>query len=332
MDYVILDLEWNQCPQGKNRENPRLPFEIIEIGAIKLNEAMEEIGRFDEVIRPLVYRTLHYRTREVVSLSRADFSHARTFSPVVRDFIAWCGEDYKFVTWGEMDLSELQRNMDYYRIPIPFPKPLFYYNLQKLYSLLYGDGKSRLALEDAVDALGIEKPIPFHRAIDDTYYTAEIMRRMDLSTVIEYESIDYHRLPETRQEEIYRDFPTYSKYVSRPFASKEEAMQDKAVISMKCSVCGLPMLRRIRWFAAGGSTYLALCQCARHGYIKGKIRLKRTADGQTFVVKTIKPADEESVKRMREKQERLRERRREREKRKRRRSRENPAEAAEREG
>ena len=30
--------EWNQCPYGKDRENPRLPFEIIEIGAVKLDE------------------------------------------------------------------------------------------------------------------------------------------------------------------------------------------------------------------------------------------------------------------------------------------------------
>ena len=35
MNYIIFDLEWNQCPQGKTRENPKLPFEIIEIGAIR---------------------------------------------------------------------------------------------------------------------------------------------------------------------------------------------------------------------------------------------------------------------------------------------------------
>ena len=30
MDYVIFDLEWNQCPYGKGKENPKLPFEIID--------------------------------------------------------------------------------------------------------------------------------------------------------------------------------------------------------------------------------------------------------------------------------------------------------------
>ena len=82
MDYVIFDLEWNQCPQGKARENPRIPFEIVEIGAIKLNDRKEEIGRFHELIRPLVYHRLHFRTKEVIHIDQKELNHARTFSPV----------------------------------------------------------------------------------------------------------------------------------------------------------------------------------------------------------------------------------------------------------
>ena len=329
MNYIIFDLEWNQCPQGKARENPRLPFEIIEIGAIKLNENMEEIGRFEEVIRPLVYRRLHYRTKEVIPMTQEELNSARTFSPVIRDFFKWCGEDCKFVTWGNLDLNELQRNMDYYRIKNPLPNPLFYYDLQKMFSLLYDDGKSRFALEDAVDQLGIDKPIPFHRAFDDTYYTAEIMKWMDMNAVNWYESIDYHRLPETKQDEIFRDFRTYTKYVSRPFATKEEAMSDKNVASLRCCKCGLPVWRRIRWFSAGANTYLSLVQCPKHGYVKGKIRIKKTPDGRIFIVKTVKQADVDGVKKIKEKRDQVRERRRERRNNKKKRDRETKAAKAE---
>ena len=38
MNYIVFDLEWNQCPYGKDRENKRLPFEIIEFGAVKLDD------------------------------------------------------------------------------------------------------------------------------------------------------------------------------------------------------------------------------------------------------------------------------------------------------
>ena len=46
MPYIVIDLEWNQCPSGKAKENPALPFEVIEIGAIKLNENREIIVHF----------------------------------------------------------------------------------------------------------------------------------------------------------------------------------------------------------------------------------------------------------------------------------------------
>ncbi len=306
MNYVVMDLEWNQCPQGKARENPRIPFEIVEIGAIRLNENLEETGTFHEVIRPLVYHRLHFRTQEVIHISQEEFDHARTFSPVVRDFLAWCGEDVRFVTWGSLDLLELQRNMDYYRISNPFPLPLFYSDLQKMYSIEFDDGKSRCALEDAVEALQIPKSRPFHRALDDTFYTAEVMKRMDLNQVGQYQSIDYYRLPQKKEEEIWCDFGTYLKYVSRVFPNKEAAMRDKTATSMRCSKCGLPVWRKVRWFSSGGSVYLSLVQCPRHGYMKGKIRLKKACGGGIFVVKTIKPADEDTARRLREKKEKVR--------------------------
>ena len=37
MNYIVFDLEWNQCPDGKEKEIKDMPFEIIEIGAVKLD-------------------------------------------------------------------------------------------------------------------------------------------------------------------------------------------------------------------------------------------------------------------------------------------------------
>ena len=42
MNYIVFDLEWNQSPGGKRWSNSQLPFEIIEIGAVKLNEKKEK--------------------------------------------------------------------------------------------------------------------------------------------------------------------------------------------------------------------------------------------------------------------------------------------------
>ena len=48
MNYIVFDLEWNQCPYGKGQENERIPFEIIEIGAVKLNSERQIIDTSGE--------------------------------------------------------------------------------------------------------------------------------------------------------------------------------------------------------------------------------------------------------------------------------------------
>ena len=61
MNYIVFDLEWNQCPDGREGKVEHLPFEIMEIGAVKLDEDFREVGEFHRLIRPQVYPELHYK-------------------------------------------------------------------------------------------------------------------------------------------------------------------------------------------------------------------------------------------------------------------------------
>ena len=159
-----MDLEWNQSPRGRAGKCGDMPFEIIEIGAVKLDEQLQEVGQFHEFIKPAVYRQLHYKTKEILNLDVKELEQCRGFKPVILDFLDWCGDDYLICTWGSMDLTELQRNLSHFHQKNPFPKLAFYYDIQKLYSLLYSDGKDRCSLKTAVEQLGIPEDIPFHRA------------------------------------------------------------------------------------------------------------------------------------------------------------------------
>ena len=38
MNYIVIDLEWNQGNPQREPEVYGVPFEIVEIGAIKLNK------------------------------------------------------------------------------------------------------------------------------------------------------------------------------------------------------------------------------------------------------------------------------------------------------
>ena len=167
MHYIILDLEWNQASakpvELSASDPPGLRFEIIEIGAVKVDPLGNVLGEFSELIRPVVHPHLFERIREVVKITEEDLIHARSFLEVWNDFISWCGSDFRFCTWGSMDLTELQRNVDFYGLENPFPHPLLYYDIQKLYSLAFEDGKIRRALDYAVGALALPEDGAFHR-------------------------------------------------------------------------------------------------------------------------------------------------------------------------
>ena len=49
MNYIVFDLEWNQNPEGKKTRNDKLPFEIIEIGAVKVNSRKEITITFNKI-------------------------------------------------------------------------------------------------------------------------------------------------------------------------------------------------------------------------------------------------------------------------------------------
>ncbi|MCD8105243.1 MAG: exonuclease domain-containing protein [Lachnospiraceae bacterium] len=311
MNYIVLDLEWNQCPYGKAKEIASLPFEIIEIGAVRLNEALQVTGQFREIVRPQVYTSLHFRTREIVTLRSLDFEGARSFQEVAADFFAWCLEEPLFCTWGPADLTELQRNLSYYNMENPFPFPLMYYDIQKIFSIVYEDRKSRKSLEYAVDFLHLPKEISFHSALSDAMYTSLVMQKLTEQQILENSSVDYFRTPLTRSQEIYLHYNTYDKFVSRLFPSRNQAMKDSIVTSMRCPLCRKSVSRKIRWFSAGGHNHFCLAWCPDHGYLKGKIRLRKNTDQMTYAVKTIRPISEEEASLLYERKEMLKSKRRE---------------------
>jgi len=310
--YIVLDLEWNQCADGKTGSVPDMPFEIIELGAVKLDENFDQIGEFSRIIRPAVYKKLHYKVLEIMHIGMDELRKSgEPFSSVIREFFAWCTEKAGeesilpvFCIWGNMDLTELQRNMKYHGIENPFSYPLLYYDVQKLFNLLYGEGsKDKLPLDRAAEILGILPDRPFHRALDDAYYTGRIMKEIDFRSVQEYLSMDYYRLPQDREEEIYLIFPNYSKYVSREFDSKEEAIADKTVTDMICYRCNRMLHKKIRWFSANQKNYYCLAWCPEHGFVRGKIRMKNASDGKICAIKTIKLVGEDGAEKLKKKKE-----------------------------
>ena len=62
-NVIVFDLEWNQSGYNPNH---RMPHEIIEIGACRVDREGHVVSRFSELIRPRVYKRLdkHIKRRD----------------------------------------------------------------------------------------------------------------------------------------------------------------------------------------------------------------------------------------------------------------------------
>ncbi len=311
MKYIVFDLEWNQSPAGRAASIGAMPFEIIQIGAVKLDESMRELGEFSAYVSPVAYNKLHKKIGEMLGITMDDlYEKGRPFTEVCSDFLAWCEDDYTFCTWGSMDLTELQRNMVYHGMPDTLDMPLMFYDVQKLFSLQFQDGKERSTLQHVTEELGIDEDEEFHMADSDARYTAKVMRYLDMDKVGKYYSIDTYRIPKSRKEEIYLDFGEYEKYISKGFARKETVANDRVVRGCRCFKCGKPMKRLVKWFATNSKTYYALFSCDEHGLVKGRFKVKQTDDDISYAVRIMKCTDEAGASKIRGRQQREREHRR----------------------
>jgi inhibitor of KinA sporulation pathway (predicted exonuclease) len=159
--YIVMDLEWNQTPNFRSPGIAELPFEVIEIGAVKLDEQLEIVSEFQGLVRPSVYRKMNRKITEVTHLTMEELrANGRSFPEVMDDFLTWCGSSFMFCTWGSMDLTELQRNMVYFGMELPFPVPFLYYDLQKIYGMIIGS----TAME-SLDRAAAEMGIPPRKTI-----------------------------------------------------------------------------------------------------------------------------------------------------------------------
>lgn len=293
MNYIVFDLEWNQGPaKGGSDDVPT--FEIIEIGAVKLDSNFRIIDQFQSLIKPQIYNTMHKYTAEIVNLDLAELKGERTFREVAGNFLHWCGRDYMFCIWGMQDLTELQRNMDYYHMKTLGNHPQQYYDVQKLYSLACEDGKTRTALSHVVEAEGLlNDRVPFHRAFGDAYYTALILQRIANPKLLEYVSFDNYRIPTCKKDQVLWKFENYTKFISQGYREKSGLLSNKNITCVRCIHCGVALRKKIPWYTPNnGKHYYTIAKCAEHGLMKGKIRVRKSKDDLYYTVKTVKQVDE----------------------------------------
>lgn len=305
MNYIVLDLEWNQASHISEKKD--IQFEIIEIGAVKLDENLSEIDRFSSIIKPIVYEKMHYIVSEITGITEDVLKDKKLFPDVIKDFITWCGEDYVLCTFGSQDLYELQMNMIYHNYEIPWKYPFKYIDVQRVFDIESNNYEHR-SLEMVSLYYGIEQDNNYHRALGDAVYTAKIMQKMKIESLNKYKSLDYVNIPEFESlKEI--NLGTHTEYLSSGYESKDEVIGLQPIRITKCPICNKKCRKKIKWFS-DTIKYICVAICDEHGYLEGTINIKRRYDGKYFGIRKVFIIDDEQYKRIIERKKVIREKRR----------------------
>lgn len=205
MSYMVFDLEFNQMfnfnKEHPRMSNPRCPFEIINIGAVKLDKNLSEIGTFDRLVKPVLYTRIHPYVKKMTGITREDLKHAESFIAVYKELVKFLDGVDVLCVFGTSDIKELLRNIEFHKMDIS-PIPQKYIDVQHYTShhLKRPKGNS-ISLGNAAESLGIPIKLEFHNAFNDAFYTAEVFKKI-FNKHLRAEIYEIHNDKETDKKDI----------------------------------------------------------------------------------------------------------------------------------
>jgi inhibitor of KinA sporulation pathway (predicted exonuclease) len=190
--FIVVDFEatcWRS--RTENKQN-RFRSEIIQIGAVKLNENFEEVDQFFEFVRPVLEPTLSDFCQDLTGTSQEDVDHADDFEIVGKQFFDWSrngGSLIHYFAWGNMDqifLKYEKRNKDVLHQELEFFRKRWF-NLQKIFDTFYIQSKMQYSVNAACEMLKVTPKGIAHNALDDATNTAQIFKA--LQTKVDWDRV-----------------------------------------------------------------------------------------------------------------------------------------------
>ena len=178
MNYIIVDFEMNPVSGEHKEERQICRCEIIEIGAVIMDESFVVMGEFKTLVKPQYNASIYKRYETLTGISTQMVHDAPTFATAYEMFVNWCesyGSDYEVYAWSENDYNQLIAEMELKQYAkADKMRPLEnWFDFQKEYTEKLGLERI-MSLEKALDYAGIAFEGHMHDALCDAKNTAEL--------------------------------------------------------------------------------------------------------------------------------------------------------------
>jgi inhibitor of KinA sporulation pathway (predicted exonuclease) len=300
MNYVVVDLEWNQAMSSKSSVFNKLPIhlsgEIIEIGAVKLKDDMTPGEEFTIDVKPVYFRRMHYKVKKITGFDKERLAQGIAFADALEQFHHWCGDEVTFITWGCDDQRIMEQNIIIHDLDWDWISG--WVNLQLIYNLQTGGDKNQKSLASAMEHFNIEQTRVAHDALGDAYNTALVASNLDMTEGLRLYP-DATRILATRMPNykppVDSNTPDHlSHECFNGFESKAAAFADKRLNALPCPECGAETKAQ-KWVNQGDQRYMNIYTCPEHGSYLVRAKFRKSSEDNTWTANKLVYAADDSM-------------------------------------
>lgn len=284
MNFVILDLEWNGAYSKKAK---KFVNEIIEFGAVKIDEQFNTIDTFSMLVTPQIGKKLNSRVSELTHITSKElFDSNNTFTHVLSKFKKFLSDSI-LLTWGTSDILTLIENCKYYLGDSKLPFMTTYCNLQSYceHKLNHTDKSRQMGLSTCAEQLSIStKGLELHRACDDAKLSLKCFKKL-------YDDRDIREFIEIANDEFYRKI-TFKNSV---IYDLRNPLIDKKEFYICCDKCGRKARKKSKWICKNRS-FRAQFRCAKcKRDFEGRITFRLKYEGITVDRRVVEKPEVENA-------------------------------------
>ena len=281
MNYIILDLEWNQAVNAARmiRKPVMLHGEIIQIGAVKTDDKFNLIDQIKINVRPKYYKIMNSHVEKLTGITQLQLMSGETFPQAFKRFQMWCGEEFRFITWGFDDLGVFADNLALHGLDPSFGSD--YINLQLIYNRQTNAEHLQCALSAAAENLGVQIDVPCHDAFNDAFITFQVCQKLNMTLGL----VEYSEYVAALPTPIVKDaIPNIDDLKKMIF--------NRRVVDIRCPKCE-GKLALGQWLFSSGKSCKTIAHCDTDGDFLIKLKAVKVSDGDYTVTRSVYAASEE---------------------------------------
>ncbi len=182
MDLLVIDLEMCMVPRDYRGKNYRYGHEIIQMGAVLLDEDFHEIGTQMQYVHP-EHGVIDPNIQNLTGIRNSQVRKAPKLERALVQLLDWIGErEYRIYAWSDADWYQLSHEIRAKEITDPrilsFMESERWVDYQAVFSKRFSLHRP-IGLEEALLRADIKAEGRFHDGLDDAVNTGRLIEKVE---------------------------------------------------------------------------------------------------------------------------------------------------------